>query len=218
MFYGAKRAGQTSPLPPADTANMESVLMSTPKAGCSRSLSLLALLAMALPAVSQADTLDYSWAELGYVDSEFGNLNGDGISLRGSLPVNDTFFVFASYWDVGYDFNVDLTSIEAGGGVHLPFNDKVHLVGRFGLVKSEFDSNNSSSDDDGFTFGAHVRAELMPKLEVEGGFDYIDLGMDPDTLLIAQARYFFLDNVSGGLRLEFGDDIDSMSLGVRVTF
>jgi len=192
--------------------------MRTPKARCSRPLSLLALAALALPAVSQADTLDYSWAELALVDSEFGNLNGDGVSLRGSLPVNDTFFVFASYWDVGYDFNVDLTSIEAGAGVHLPFNDKVQLVGRFGLVKSEFDSNNSSSDDDGFTFGAHVRGEVIPKLELEGGFDYIDLGMDPDTLLVMQGRYFFLDNVAGNVRLEFGDDIDSMSFGVRVTF
>jgi hypothetical protein len=181
-------------------------------------LRLLAVVATALPAVSPADTLDYSFAELAYVDSEFGNLNGDGISLRGSVPVNDTFFVFASYWDVGYDFNVDLTSIEAGAGVHLPFNDKVHLVGRFGLVKSELDTNNFSSDDDGYTFGAQVRAAVMPRLELEGGFDYIDLGSDPDTLLIMQARYFFLENIAGGLRLEFGDDIDSMSLGVRVTF
>jgi hypothetical protein len=192
--------------------------MSTPKARRAELLGLLAVLATALPAVSQADTLDYSFAELGYVDSEFGNLNGDGISLRGSVPVNETFFVFASYWDVGYDFNVDLTSLEAGAGVHLPFNDTVHLVGRFGLVKSELDTNNFSSDDDGFTFGAHVRAAIMPRFEVEGGFDYIDLGNDPDTLLIGQARYFFMENIAGGLRLEFGDDIDSMSLGVRVTF
>lgn len=192
--------------------------MSKPKAGCARFLGLLAVVASALPAVSEAETLDYSFAELGYVDSEFGNLNGDGISLRGAVEINETFFVFASYWDVGYDFNVDLTSIEAGGGAHLPFNDKVHFVGRFGLVKSELDTNNSSNDDDGFTFGGHVRAEVMPRLELEGGFDYIDLGMDPDTLLVAQARYFFIDNIAGGLRLEFGDDIDSMSLGVRVTF
>lgn len=192
--------------------------MSRPNARCATFLGLLALVAAALPAASQADTLDYSFAELAYVDSEFGNLNGDGISLRGSVPVNDTFFVFASYWDVGYDFNVDITSIEAGAGVHLPFNDTVHLVGRFGLVKSEFDNGNSSSDDDGFTFGAHVRAVVMPRFELEGGFDYIDLGTDPDTLLVLQGRYFFMENIAGGLRLEFGDDIDSMSLGVRVTF
>jgi hypothetical protein len=84
-------------------------------------------------------------------------------------------------------------------------------------VKSELDTGNFSSDDDGFTFGAHLRAAVMPRFELEGGFDYIDIG-DPDTLLVLQARYFFVENVAGGLRLEFGDDIDSMAFGVRVTF
>ena len=70
--------------------------MFKPKAGYSRYMGLIALVAIALPAASRADTMSFSWAELAYVDSEFGNLNGDGISLRGSLPVNDTFFVFAS--------------------------------------------------------------------------------------------------------------------------
>jgi hypothetical protein len=175
------------------------------------------VVATTLPAVSQADTMDYSFAELAYVDSEFGNLNGDGISLRGSLPINKSFFVYAGYWDVGYDFNVDLTSFEAGAGGHLPLADKVDLVGRFGLVRSEFDSGNSSNEDDGFTFGAHVRTVVMPRFELEGGFEYIDLG-DSDTLIVLQGRYFFVEQVAGGLRLEFGDDIDSMSLGVRVTF
>jgi len=191
--------------------------MLTPQAKRSNYLGLLAVVAAALPAVGQADTMDYSFAELGLVDSEFGTLNGNGLSLRGSLPVNDTFFVFASYWDVGYDFNNDLTSMEAGGGGHLPLADKVDLVGRFGLVKSEFDTGNSSNDDDGFTLGARVRAAVMPRFELEGGFDYIDLG-DSSTLLIFEGRYFFLDQFSGGLRLEFGDDIDSMALGLRMTF
>jgi hypothetical protein len=191
--------------------------MLTPKAKCSKYLGLLALVATALPAVSQADTMDYSFAELAYVDSEFGNIDGDGISLRGSLPVTKDFFVFAGYWDVGYDFNVDLTSYEVGAGGHLPLADKVDLVGRFGLVKSEFDAGNTSNDDDGFTMGARVRAALMPRFEVEGGFDYIDLG-DSDTLLILEGRYFFTEQIAGGLRLEFGDDIDSMAFGVRVTF
>jgi hypothetical protein len=62
-----------------------------------------------------------------------------------------------------------------------------------------------------------VRAAVMPRFELEGGFDYIDLG-DSSTLLILEGRYFFLEQLSGGLRLEFGDDIDSMALGVRMTF
>lgn len=191
--------------------------MPAPNSKCSKYLGLLAVVAAALPAVSQADTMDYTFAELAFVDSEFGNLNGDGLSLRGSLPVNETFFVYAGYWDVGYDFNIDLTSIEVGGGAHLPLADKIDLVGRFGLVRSEFDSGNFSSEDDGFSLAANVRAEVMPRLELEGGFQYIDLG-DPDNLIVLEGRYFFMENLAGGLRLEFGDDIDSMALGVRITF
>jgi len=191
--------------------------MPIPQARCSNYLGLLAVIAAALPAVSQADTMDYSFAELAYVDSDFGNISGDGIALRGSVAINENFFVYAGYWDVGYDFNVDLTSYEAGAGGHLPLADKVDLVGRFGLVKSELDSGNFSNEDDGYSFIAHVRAAVMPRFELEGGFDYIDLG-DADTLLVFEARYFFHEQVAGGLRLEFGDDIDSTSLGVRVTF
>jgi hypothetical protein len=191
--------------------------MPTSPARCSTYLGLLAVVATTPPAVSQADPMDYSFAELAYVDSEFGNRNGDGIALRGSLPSNESVFVYASYWDVGYDFNADLTSFEAGAGGHLPLADKIDLVGRFGLVRSEFDAGNFSNTDDGFSFSAHVRAAVMPRFELEGGFDYIDLG-DSDTLLVFEGRYFFLEQVAGGLRLEFGDDIDSMALGVRVTF
>jgi len=182
----------------------------------SKPLGLLAVVAAALPAVSQADTMDYSFAELAYVDSEFGNQGGDGLSLRGSLPLNETFFVYAGYWDVGYDF-IDITSFEVGAGGHLPLADKIDLVGRLGLVKSETDGRNFSSDDDGFSVSAHIRAALMPKLEVQGGFDIIDLG-DRDTLIVLEGRYFFMENLAGGLRLEFGDDIDSTALGLRVTF
>ena len=57
----------------------------------------------------------------------------------------------------------------------------------------------------------------MPKFEVQGGFDIIDLG-DRDTLIVLEGRYFFMENLAGGLRLELGDDIDSTALGVRVTF
>lgn len=191
--------------------------MPTLHAKRSRYLGLLAVAAATLPAASQADTMDYSFAELAYVDSEFGNLDGDGIALRGSLPINQSFFVYAGYWDVGYDFNVDLTSVEAGAGGHLPLGNKIDLVGRFGLVRSEFDAGNFSNDDDGFSFVAHVRAGVMPRLELEGGFDYIDLG-DSDTLLVMEGRYFFMQHLAGALRLEFGDDIDSMSFGVRLTF
>ena len=99
-----------------------------------RILGVLAALAAALPLASQADTMDYSYVELGFVDSELDapNVDGDGFALRGSLEFHSSFFAFAELEDLGYDFDVDVTSIADGAGGHYPLNDKVDLVGRFG--------------------------------------------------------------------------------------
>src|SRR6187401_3101413 len=54
-----------------------------------RILSGLAALAAALPLASHADVMDYSFAELGYVDTSLDtsgdDVDGNGFALRGSL-------------------------------------------------------------------------------------------------------------------------------------
>src|SRR4051812_40099125 len=76
-----------------------------------RILSGLAALAAALPLASHAETMSYSYAELGYVDTTLDgdgvDVDGDGFALRGSLAVHPNFFVFANYQDLSFDRNVD---------------------------------------------------------------------------------------------------------------
>ena len=64
-----------------------------------RILGGLVVLAAAVPLASHADVMDYSYAELGYVDTELDGdgfaVTGVGFGLRGSLAINQTFFVFA---------------------------------------------------------------------------------------------------------------------------
>jgi hypothetical protein len=189
-----------------------------------RILGVLAALAAALPLASQADTMDYSYVELGFVDSERDidddrSVEGDGFALRGSLEFHPSFFAFAEVEDLGYDEDVDVTSIAVGAGGHYPLNDKVDLVGRFGIVKYDVDAGRLgfNADEDGFTLGARVRGEVMPRLELEGGFDYVDIDSGDDTVAVLEGRYFFLSNVSGGLRLEFGDE-DAIGIAGRLTF
>jgi len=186
-----------------------------------RILSVLAALAAALPLAGQADTMDYSFVELGFVDSELDepNVDGDGFALRGSLEFHPSFFAFAELQDLGYDFGVDVTSIAVGAGGHYPLNEKVDLVGRFGIVKYELEADRFDLDDDadGFTIGGRVRGEVLPRFELEGGFDYVDIDSGDDTFVVVEGRYFFIENVSGGLRLEFGD-ADTIGIGARLTF
>jgi hypothetical protein len=186
-----------------------------------RILSVLAALAATLPFASEADTMDYSYVELGFVDSELDepNVDGDGFALRGSLEFHPSFFAFVELEDLGYDLGIDITSIAVGAGGHYPLNEKVDLVGRFGIVKYELDADrfDAEGDADGFTLGARVRGEVLPRLELEGGFDYVDIDTGDDTSVVVEGRYFILENVSGGLRLEFGDE-DSMGIAARLTF
>jgi hypothetical protein len=185
-----------------------------------RTLSVLAALAAALPLATQADTMDYSFVDLGYVDTErdYSNVDGDGFALRGSIAFLEQFFGFAEYEDLGFDFGVDVTQFKIGVGGHVPINEKIDLAGRFGIVKADVDAGPFvDADEDGFTLGARLRGQVMPRFELEGGFDYVDLGDGDDTSIVAEGRYFFTDTFSGGLRLAFGD-ADTIGVGMRLTF
>jgi len=188
-----------------------------------RILSGLAALAAALPLASHAETMSYSYAELGYVDTELDgdgvDVDGDGFALRGSLAVHPSFFVFANYQDLSFDRGVDISLLEVGGGGHWPLADKVDIIGKVGITKAEIDSGPFDADDDGFLLGARLRGVVAPKFELEGGFDYRDLDeAGDDTTIVFEGRYFFVENVAGGLSVSLGDDVTSLGLNVRLTF
>jgi hypothetical protein len=188
-----------------------------------RILSGLAALAAALPLASHAETMSYTYAELGYVDANLDvgsfNVDGDGFALRGSLAVHPNFFVFANYQDLSFDQNVDTSLLEVGGGGHWPLTDKIDLIGKVGISKAEIDAGPFNADDDGFLLGARLRGVVAPKFELEGGFDYRDLDeAGDDTTIVFEGRYFFIENLAGGLSVSIGDDVTSLGLNVRLTF
>jgi hypothetical protein len=59
---------------------------------------------------------------------------------------------------------------------------------------------------------------VAPKFELEGGFDYRDIDVGDETTIVLEGRYFFIDNVAGGLSVAIGDDVTSLGLNVRMTF
>jgi outer membrane protein with beta-barrel domain len=189
-----------------------------------RLLSAVAALAAALPLVSHADTLAYTHGEISYLDTEIdaGNadISGDGFGLRGSIAIQETFFAFAEYQSVEFDSNVDASVMTLGGGAHWSLNDKLDIVGRVGISKAEVDVGAFGSvDEDGLMVGARLRAALMPRLEVEGGFDYRDIELvGKDTLLVLDGRYFFTENFAGGLMVELNDNGTNLGFNMRVTF
>ena len=185
-----------------------------------RILSGLAALAAALPLASQAETMSYSYAELGYVDANLDvgsfNVDGDGFALRGSLAVHQNYFVFANYQDLSFDGGVDTTLLEVGGGGHWPLSDKVDIIGKVGITKAELDSGRFDADDDGFLLGGGIRARVAQEFELEGGLNYIDLSDSGDnTSVYAAGRWYFTPAFAAGIEAELGDDVNTYGLGVR---
>jgi hypothetical protein len=186
-----------------------------------RTLSLLAALMATLPIASHAGTMDYTYVELGYVDTNDDDLDidGNGFALRGSLAFHENFFAFATYQDLSFDHDVDTTAFEVGVGGRWPLNPKIDLIGRAGIVRAEVDVGRNDFKDDGFLLGARLRTALAPKFEVEGGFDYVDLDdSGDDTSVILEGRYFFIDQLAGGLSVQFGNDVTTVGVNARWTF
>lgn len=189
----------------------------------------LAALAATLPLMSYAGPMDYSHAEIGFIQSEIDDgpleVSGSGFGLRGSVGFLSYFFAFAEYQNVDFD-DVDASLLLLGGGVHWSITDWLDIVGRLGMVRDEVEfsglfGQDSSINEEGVLYGARLRAELTPRLEVEGGLDHRKLDLLGDqTEIVLDGRYFFTENLAVGLMFETSDDAKSQnySANVRVTF
>jgi hypothetical protein len=191
-----------------------------------RTLNLIAVAALALPLASQAEKLSYSYVDVAHfpsakLDHHDFNVDGDGLQLRGSLPVHQNFFGFAEFQSLNLDDNVDVRRFLIGGGGHWPINNKIDIVGRLGIVNYKVDTRNFDDDDTGIFIGARVRAIVMPKLELEGGVEHQQVevfGLKNDTYLVGEARYNFTPQWSAGAIVNVGGDTNLIGAQGRFSF
>lgn len=191
-----------------------------------RTLNFIAMAALALPIAAHAEQFSYSYVDLAHfpkakIDGGSVDEDGDGLQLRGSLPVYQNFFAFAEYQSLNLDQNVDARRFLVGGGGHWPINNKIDIVGRLGIVNYKVDTRNVDDDDTGIFVGARVRAVVMPKLEVEGGVEHqhVDVfGLKNDTYLVGEARYNFTPQWSAGAIVNVGGDTNLIGAQGRFNF
>jgi len=191
-----------------------------------RPLNLIVAATLALPVASQAEQLSYRYVDVAHfpeaeIDDDGGDLDGDGLQLRGSLPVHENFLAFAEFQALDLDNDVDVTRLMIGGGGHWPINNKIDIVGRLGIVNYEVDWGNGDDDDTGIFLGARIRALVIPKLEVEGGIEHQHVeaaGLENDTYLVGEARYNFTPQWSAGVILNVGGDTNLIGAQGRFSF
>ncbi len=194
--------------------------------GVSRALLVTAVL---VPAVTFAQEqprpqsqLSYSYAEIGYDESDFDingtDVDGDGLSVSGSFALNDDWHVFASYATDDLDFGIDLDTWTIGAGYRYPLKDNTDLYGRVLYINSSADLPGPvDADDDGLGLQFRIRSRINQQLELEGGIQYVDVG-NSDTSLQGSARYYFTDAFSAGIGLTFGGDRDGIGINARFSF
>jgi hypothetical protein len=195
----------------------------------SRVLNVLAAVAMALPISGQAANFGYSFVDFAIIpeaesDTEFGDFDGDGFQLRGSLAVHENFFALVEIQALEFDLgpiDADFTRWTIGGGGHWPINQSLDFIARGGVMRYEVDAGSADEDDIGFFLGGRVRAQVMANVEVEGGVDLTTAeveGFEDEIILVGEGRYHFNDQFSAGGFLNIGDDSSQIGLYGRFNF
>jgi hypothetical protein len=193
-------------------------------------LTVILAVALAVPGMTRAAGMSYSYIEAGYAETELEldsvDLDGDGYRVSGSLAIAPTYHIVVDYSTAeleveNFNIDVDIDTISIGFGYNRPVSERADVIGRILYVDSSVDVDGpffgGSGDDSGLGMQFHLRGQVMERLEVEGGIDYVDVG-DDDTSLIVEGRYFLTDALALGAGLRFGDDTTSYGVSLRFNF
>jgi len=193
-----------------------------------RTTRMLLAGALLLPGLSQAGNLGYSYLEAGYGETDLDDVDadGDGYRIAGSLAIGPAYHIIAEYTTANLDIDgtnidADVDTISVGFGYNFPISPKADVIGRILYVDSEVKIDSplisGEGDDSGIGLQARLRGELIERLEVEGGIDYVEVFND-ETSFVLEGRYFLTDMLALGAGLEIGDDSTTYGVTLRFNF
>jgi hypothetical protein len=188
--------------------------------------TLICAAALALPFAASAEQLSYRYVDVAHfpeakIDADNIDVDGDGIQLRGSLPVYQNIFALAEYQALDLDNNIDASRFMVGAGGHWALGPNLDLIARGGLVHYEVEQGRFNDDDTGLFAGVRLRSLVAPKVEVEGGVEHLAVdvaGIDSDTYLIGEGRYNFTPQFSAGVLITLGGDTQVFGAQGRFNF
>lgn len=189
--------------------------------------TLICAAALALPLAASAEQLSYRYVDVAHfpqaeIDAGTVDVDGDGLQLRGSLPVYQNIFVLSEFQSLDLDDNVDTTRFLLGVGAHWPLGNNFDIIARGGIVSYEVENPRFGDDDDtGLFAGVRLRTFVAPKIEVEGGVEHLAVdvaGSSSDTYLIGEGRYNFTSQFSAGVLITLGGDTSVFGAQGRFNF
>ncbi len=172
-------------------------------------------IAIAQTAEEQEVDLSYTYAELRFVDVDARG--GDGIRFNLSYELENNWMIVGGLTALDFNNNVDSTVVEVGGGYVWHYSNDFDLVSTLRFVRADIDTPGGGSDDNGFAFSAGARGLLAPQFEIRGSVNHVNLD-DSDTYLELAGDYYFTEQFSAGISLEFAGDVDAFTIGARWFF
>lgn len=157
------------------------------------------------------------------------DVDADGYTVFGSGKFTDKLYAFGDYRHYTTDkvfgayAEADLATV--GLGFRFPLGTLVDLNAGGGAIfakqelKGSASSFNSGDDDDtGYFVQTGVRAMVLPRLELNGGFRYSKVFDESETAGIVGAAFNFTPAISAVGHYEYGDDVNQYTIGGRFNF
>lgn len=183
-------------------------------------ITLLVLL-LVNPANSYADPLlQYDYIDLGYryTDPDPGDELNGGYG-HGSYSIFSNVFL-----DIGYAYDtsndVDINTLQYGGGFFFPLMDKLHLVGNVGGKRVRIEFNDfGSGNTDRFYVGPELRAKIHQNMEVNFGYTWEAGEGDATNNYNLGVMFAVNDSIAIPLAVDFLDEeAQQFSAGMRFSF
>ena len=130
---------------------------------------------------------EYSYAEIGYINIDADQIEGDGAGVNISFGATDHVFLkfgYARQWldDPNSSLEADADRFQIGGGMHYGITDTIDVLGAVSYVDIEVTNNPPAAGfgDDGYLAEVGVRAMLGKSLELNGTVSSLHLDGDDD--------------------------------------
>lgn len=188
--------------------------------------------ALSFSATAAETRPEYCYFQVGYLqataDIEGEDFDGDGLGLTTSFDIGESAFIQLGYstlrvsetfYGIGVDY--DETSKTVGLGMHNAMSDTTDFVFMAGWLQADGDLDienvgSASFDDDGYFAQMGTRSMTSEKVELFSNVSYVDMGDGGDTSFGVGLRFLASDRTSFVLGYDMGDDVDALSIALRV--
>jgi hypothetical protein len=167
---------------------------------------------VAVPALDDdVPEMEYTYAELNYLWTDSDDLDEElgGVELTGSLELPLNFFGQVAWTNQSDD--TDVETVRIGAGWHFGLGTRLDAYGMLSYLDAEVDDES----EDGIAGELGARWLITESLEVNAAAKWADVEED-DYGIAAGARYYLIDILSVGGRVEQFDDDLTFAVGVRV--